>query len=90
MLGDMQWNLEYLSENYPKQPLALQDIIKIAHSLKTEVSWYLSDLFTKDEQTWWRHDMESLSASLALCEGNPWATGGFPSLTRGFDVFFDF
>ena len=29
---------------------------------------------------------------LALCEGNPWVTGGFPSqrwVTRSFDVFFD-
>ena len=30
-------------------------------------------------QTWWRHDVETLVALLALCEGNPSATGGFPS-----------
>ena len=29
--------------------------------------------------TWWRHQMEILSALLALCEGNPFVTGGFPS-----------
>ena len=29
--------------------------------------------------TWWRHDMETLSALLALYEGNPRVTGGFPS-----------
>ena len=29
--------------------------------------------------TWWGHDMEMLSALLALCEGNPLHTGGFPS-----------
>ena len=28
---------------------------------------------------WWRHAMEAFSASLALCEGNPPVTGGFPS-----------
>ena len=28
---------------------------------------------------WWRHQMETFSASLALCEGNPPVTGGFPS-----------
>ena len=41
--------------------------------------------------SWWRHQMETFSASLALCEGNPPVTGGFPSqtpVTRSFDVFF--
>ena len=40
--------------------------------------------------TWWRHQMETFSALLALCEGNPPVTGGFPSqkpVTRSFDVF---
>ena len=35
--------------------------------------------------------METFSALLALCEGNPPVTGGFPSqrpVTRSFDVFF--
>ena len=27
---------------------------------------------------WRRHEMETFSASLALCEGNPLVTGGFP------------
>ena len=27
----------------------------------------------------WHHDMETLSSLLALCEGNPPVTGGFPS-----------
>ena len=43
-------------------------------------------------QTWWRHQMETLSALLALCEGNLPVTGRFPSqrpVTRSFDVFFD-
>ena len=42
--------------------------------------------------SWWRHRMETFSASLARCEGNPQVTGEFPSqrpLTRNFDVFFD-
>ena len=40
----------------------------------------------------WRHQMETFSALLALCEGNPLVTGGFLSqrpVTRSFDVFFD-
>ena len=41
-------------------------------------------------RTWWRHEMETLSALLALCEGNPPVTGGFPLKRqwRGV-VFFD-
>ena len=29
--------------------------------------------------TWWRHQMETFFTLLALCEGNPPVTGGFPS-----------
>ena len=42
--------------------------------------------------TWWRHQMETFSALLALCAGNSPVIGEFPSqrpVTRSFDVFFD-
>ena len=42
--------------------------------------------------TWWRHQMETFSALLALCAGNSPVTGEFPAqgpVTRSFDVFFD-
>ena len=42
--------------------------------------------------SWWRHQMETFSALLALCMGNSPVTGEFPSqrpLMRVFDVFFD-
>ena len=42
--------------------------------------------------TRWRHQMDTLSALLALCTGNSPVTGEFPSqgpVTRSFDVFFD-
>ena len=41
-------------------------------------------------RTWWRHQMETFSALLALCEGTPLVACGFPSqrpVTRSFDVF---
>ena len=41
--------------------------------------------------SWSRNQMKTLSALLALCEGNPPVIGGFPSqrpVTRNFDVFF--
>ena len=42
--------------------------------------------------TWWRHQMETFSALLAICAGNSPVTGEFPTqrpVTRSFDVFFD-
>ena len=41
---------------------------------------------------WWRHQMETYSALLALCAGNSPVTGEFPAertVTRTFDVFFE-
>ena len=40
--------------------------------------------------SWWRHQIKTFSALLALCEGNPPTTGGLPSqgpVTRSFDFF---
>ena len=42
--------------------------------------------------TWRRHQMETFSVLLALCEGNSPVTGEFPSqrsVTQSFDVLFD-
>ena len=42
--------------------------------------------------TWWRHQMETFSALLVICAGNPMVTGEFPAqspATGSFDVFFD-
>ena len=43
-------------------------------------------------QTWWRHQMETFSALLAISAGNSLVTGEFPAqrpVTQSFDVFFD-
>ena len=42
--------------------------------------------------TWWRHEMETFSALLAICAGNSPVPGEFPTqrpVTWSFDVFFD-
>ena len=42
--------------------------------------------------TWWRHQMETFSALLAICAGNSPVPGEFTAqrpVTRSFDVFFD-
>ena len=41
---------------------------------------------------WWRHQMETFPALLAICAGNSPVTGEFPTqrpVTRSFDVFFE-
>ena len=55
---------------------------------------HLAFLVLKREcsRTWWRHQMETFSALLALCAGNSSVPSEFPTqwpVTRGFDVFFD-
>ena len=42
--------------------------------------------------TWWRHQMETFSALLAICAGNSPVPGEFPTqrpVTRSFHVYFD-
>ena len=42
--------------------------------------------------SWWRHQMETFAALLAICAGISPVTGEFPAqrpMTRNFDVFFD-
>ena len=42
--------------------------------------------------SWWRHQMETFSALLAICAGNSPVPGEFPNqrpVTRSFNVFFD-
>ena len=53
------------------------------------VKWILGN---KCQWTWWRHQMETFSTLLALCEGNLLVTDGFLSqkpVMHSFDVFFD-
>ena len=43
-------------------------------------------------KAWWRHQMGTFSALLAICAGNSPVHGEFPTqrpVTRGFDIFFD-
>ena len=36
------------------------------------------DIIANAKYSWWRHQMDTFSALLTLCEGNPPVTGGFP------------
>ena len=50
------------------------------------------NVLMRHQLPWWRHQMETFSALLALCVGNSPVTGEFPSqrpVTRSFDIFSD-
>ena len=57
-----------------------------------DFTYILQDLSSAIGTTWWRHQMETFSALLAICAQNSPVTGEFPAqraVTRSFDVFFD-
>ena len=59
------------------------DVIMNWRKTSGEITWNF---------TWWRHQMETFSALLALCAGNSPVSGEFPAqrpVARSFDVFFD-
>ena len=67
-------------------------LIKIsAFGSPRKVSWSLILVYGV-HKPWWRHQMETFSALLAICAGNSPVHGEFPPqrpVTRSFDVFFD-
>ena len=78
-----------LSGNLIRGPLCLQlanESLRVDRSLPTQqmVSaklWWIPN-------TWWRHQMETFSALLAICAGNSPVPGKFPAqrpVTRSFD-----
>ena len=56
------------------------------------ISYNVTNIFLIKTYSWWRHQMETFSALLAICAGNSPVTGEFPAqrpVTRSFDAFFD-
>ena len=59
------------------------------HFLRASRSYVI---VVKSAGAWWRHQMETFSASLAICAGNSPVPGEFPAqrpVTRSLDVSFD-
>ena len=57
-----------------------------------QVSVLYIDGAPNSDISWWRHQMETFSALLAICAGNSPVPGEFSAqrpVTRSFDVFFD-
>ena len=53
---------------------------------------YMHTCSRRPGTAWWRHQLETFSALLAICAGNSPVTGEFHAqrpVTRSFDVFFD-
>ena len=71
----------------------------LCHSLQSQRVWFLllSQSFRSDivhflTCSWWLHQMETISALLAICAGNSPVPGELPTqrpVTRSFDVFLD-
>ena len=64
----------------------------IMKELTLRVGYGVYSIRSKCSQSWWRHQMETFTASLAICAGNSPVPGEFPAqrpMTRSFDIFFD-
>ena len=80
-------------ENIARWNMTAEIILGLANERRRYI--VMSPLFgwahTKNNP-WWRHQMETFSALLAICAGNSPVPGEFPAqrpVTRSFDVFFD-
>ena len=62
--GSAAWGLQ-IPGTIPSEPRTFRDIHE--------------DLWERRERIWWSHGSEKRYALLALCAGNPPATGGFPT-----------
>ena len=70
-------------------PVSIIIIVKINYYICIRFVWTVNWVVPI---TWWRHQMETFSALLAICAGNSPVPGEFPTqrpVTRSFDVFFD-
>ena len=88
---DFNRNIIELIRNFIDTTLVLSTYT--AHSKANQ-----NHIFTHEELiwrfvgSWWRHQMEAIFASLALCVGNSPVTGEFPAqrpVRRSIGVFFD-
>ena len=71
----------------------IQETISILQKTSCHmISQSVSTARLKGNMTWWRHQMETFSALLALCARNSPVTGEIPTqrpVTRSFNFFFD-
>ena len=70
----------------PAEDMSLKQYDRLlSKTFKARIAW------SNNRITWWRHQIESFAAFLAICAGNSSVTGEFPThrpVTRSFGVFF--
>ena len=91
-----RYNIPNTDENVMPWTLLLLGYIFVTNKTKVDQSGQFIVHYINKQVflpgTWWRHQMETFSALLAICAGNSPVPGEFPSqrpVTRSFDVFFD-
>ena len=66
--------------------------LMLMHYVNPYLFRHFRSLKAKQHSKWWRYQMETFSALLAICEGNSPVPGEFPAqrpVTRSLDIFFD-
>ena len=74
------------------ETIALFHYIWGEHDDRVAIETSVLSLWHDLHMTWWRHQMETFSALLAICAGNSPVSGEFSTqrpVTRSFDVYFD-
>ena len=85
-----------------KTPLCISNTDTKKEQIHTRYPYYFCSIFGASKNniennkgnkgTWWRHQMETFSALLAICAWNSPVPGEFPAqspVTRSLDIFFD-
>ena len=78
----LRWKCE--TQVNSSKPSASTMVISKLHAFVLNVAGFCESIIIRHTcgyfmTSWWRHDVETFSATLVVCEGNPLFTGGFPS-----------
>ena len=82
------WSISYEALCCRSYPLLLCFVPLWVHNRYLGSGYLLDHIL----QSWWRHQMETFSALLAICAGNSPVSGEFTAqrpMTRSFDILFD-
>ena len=95
LFKDMSWHRlrsGILSPRYLNTHVSSHTSLPVHKAVYKAIGWYHLAEVIVFFGSWWRHQMETFSALLAICAGNSPVPGEFPAqrpVTRSFDVFFD-
>ena len=84
-----RWTIFWLHTHIPQFHFFSFSVVVVAVGLRRPGG--ADTIYLTKSNSWWRHQMETFSALLAIYAGNSPVTGEFPAqrpVTRSFDVFF--